>query len=197
MVHLEDALRAKSANMEWIANSQQAVQHVAAMRKNSHWCPPPVEWPKCNFDCSYKHETNTAGIGWIVRDHNGSFVHAGSVKINHITSVLQGEAIAFLYALQQMWIKGHRHVWFEGDSVELARIINNRVPQHLELGNSLYDIRHWMSLLPLCSLEATNREKNMAADVLSRSGLQGNHLVTFYSCPPTWLTTYLYYPYTV
>ena len=37
---------------------------------------------------------------------------------------LQREALGFLFAMQQVWIRGWRMVWFEGDSLELDRIIN-------------------------------------------------------------------------
>ncbi|CAN6892316.1 unnamed protein product [Brassica oleracea] len=62
-------------------------------------------------------------------------------KMSNVSSPLQGEALGFLYAVQQIWIRGWRHVWFEGDSLELARIINQVVDQHVQLGNILYDIR--------------------------------------------------------
>lgn len=52
-------------------------------------------------------------------------------------------------------------------------------PHHLELGNILYDICHWMSLLPMCSLELVNREKNMAADVLFKHAFEDHSDVVF------------------
>ena len=66
---------------------------------------------------------------------------ASMAKMSNVSSPLQGEALGFLYAVQQIWIRGWRHVWFEGDSLELARIINQVVDQHVQLGNILYDIR--------------------------------------------------------
>ena len=42
--------------------------------------------------------------------------------------------MSFLFALQLMWIKGWHNVWFEGDNMELTRIINAQ-DQSIELGN--------------------------------------------------------------
>ena len=106
-------------------------------------------------------------------------------------------ALGFLYAVQQIWIRGWRHVWFEGDSLELARIINQVVDQHVQLGNILYDIRYWISRLPICSIGSVNRKKNTTADAFSK---QAAEMITNYamlSTPPSWLIHYLYEPYTI
>lgn len=99
-------------------------------------------------------------------------------------------------ALQQIWARGWRRVWFEGDNQELCLIIN-QVKEHIDLGNYLCDIRHWMTLLPECSLEYVNREKNQVADAMSRHSRDHNSLYQFFDFPPVWLIQYLYSPFTV
>lgn len=115
---------------------------------------------KCNFDCSFSRDAEFAGVGWIVRDDKGCFIAAGSAKIRGSRSSLDGEAHAFLYALQNIWIKGWRHVWFEGDSKELTKIINFS-GWNMELGNLFSDIV-WVYYL-----SEVNRERNQAADALA------------------------------
>ncbi|XP_048599877.1 uncharacterized protein LOC125579991 [Brassica napus] len=156
---MEDIYRASSANEEWnsVYVSQKAPPVINP--KPITWEPPPMGWLKCNFDCSFRKESNSVGIGWIIRDANGVFVYAGMARVNNVLNAFQGEALAFLYAMHQVWIRGWRQVWFEGDSMELTCVVNQVVPRHAQLGNVLHDIRHWMSLLSECSLGSVNRER--------------------------------------
>lgn len=193
---MEDVKRAMDRNEEWNNTFVSARINVVRQVRNSKWEPPPVGWLKCNFDSSFRREDKIGGIGWIVRDEKGHFLKAGMVIQENVTSPLQAEALAFLFALQQIWINGWRRVWFEGGSSELARIINTVVQDHACLGNILYDIRHWMSKLTSCSLDSVNRERNMDADVLSKRIVGVNDNVVVYNSPPLWLVYYLYWPYT-
>ena len=59
--------------------------------------------------------------------------------------------------------------------------------EHIDLGNYLCDIRYWMALLPKCSLEYVNREKNQAADVLAKQASDHNISYIFFDIPPIWL----------
>lgn len=95
-----------------------------------------------------------------------------------------------------IWILGFRKVWFEGDNQELVNLINSE-SDHSYLGTLLYDIRHWMSKLPLSSLGYVNREKNAAADKLSKYASRINPMYHSFSIPPSWLINFLYYPYTI
>ncbi|KAJ4915771.1 Uncharacterized protein Rs2_01321 [Raphanus sativus] len=130
-------------------------------------------------------------VGWILRDDRGGFFGAASMKMrsNQVGSALIGEAYAFLFALQSMWMKGWRKVWFEGDNLELTRIVNTKA-WHLELGNLMYDIRYWISRLPQCSLEQVNRERNQAADIISRKALEYDSMFIYYNSVPSFYTIF-------
>ena len=127
--------------------------------KSSKWEPPPIGCLKCNFDYNSASEDTMDGVGWILRDDLGRFLSAGSVQVQKMQTSLEGEALSFFIALQQVWVGGLRRVWFEGDNQELCTTIN-QVKDHVELGNLLCDIRHWLQLFPECSLDFVNREKN-------------------------------------
>lgn len=157
---------------------------------------PPSDWLKCNFDYSSNSATESGGLGWILRNDRGECVGAGSVKISRKSTSLEGEALSFLYALQQIWIRGWRKVWFESDNQELVLIIN-QVKDHVVLGNLLCDIRHWMQLLPESSLEYVNRERNQAADALAKYGVTMDCSSLYFPIPPCWLIDFLYFPFTI
>lgn len=101
-----------------------------------------------------------------------------------------------MFALQLVWIKGWRQVWFESDSLELVKIINKK-SAHLDLGNSLSDIHFWMNKLQRCSIDHVNRERNQAADIVSKKALEDEALFSFSLFPPPWLIDYLYHLYTI
>ena len=162
--------------------------------KSSKWEPPPIGWIKCNFDYSFVSEDTMDGVGLILRDELGRFLGAGSIQVQSMQTSLEGEALSFLIALQQVWVRGFQRVWFEGDSKELCTIIN-QVKEHVELGNLLCDIRHWIQLLLECSLDFVNRENNQAVDAIAKNAIHQNISGLFYHFPPVWLINFLYHPF--
>lgn len=194
-----DANRATQAIAEWVMEVRVNQRSIArCINRPSEWEPPPSQWLKCNFDCSFSMANEFTTVGWILRDDRGGFFGAASMKMrsNQVGSALIGEAYAFLFALQSMWMKGWRKVWFEGDNLELTRIVNTKA-WHLELGNLMYDIRYWISRLPQCSLEQVNRERNQAADIISRKALEYDSMFIYYNSVPVWLVKFLYHPFTI
>ncbi|KAG2255995.1 hypothetical protein Bca52824_075289 [Brassica carinata] len=139
------------------------------------------EWNIQFMSGNYKEGSIFTGIGGIVRNHKGDHICYGMAKLENVNSPLQGEALAFLYVLQQVWTKGWRRVWFEGDNKELECIINII----------------WISLLSDCSLGCVNRERNMAADALSKHSMEDQSLVVFNTILLFWLVRFLYWSYTI
>lgn len=76
------------------------------MPKDSTWDPPPSGWVKCNFDSSYKGETEEIGARWIIRDCTGHHITSGNARLSPVATVLQAEAKGFLHVIQTLWIKG-------------------------------------------------------------------------------------------
>lgn len=164
--------------------------------RSSQWQPPPEGWLKCNFDSGFLQGRSFTNTGWLIRDSNGKVLLTGCAKLCPTTSPLQAEAMGFLHVLQIVWAHGMRQVWFEGDNKQLISIINN-CEDHSQIGTLLYDIRHWMSKLPLSSLDHVNREKNSAADRMAKEALSIGSSYQVYSVPPISLIPFLYEPYTV
>lgn len=104
--------------------------------------------------------------------------------------------MGFLHALQVIWVHGFRHVWFEGDNLQLTTLINKIEDHHL-IGTLLQDIRVWMAKLPLSSLGHVNREANVATDTLSRYATSMTNLYQIFNVPPRWLLNCLKSFYTI
>ncbi|CAN7132504.1 unnamed protein product [Brassica rapa subsp. narinosa] len=194
---IEDVRPAVDANMEWHqnvihVNSGIRRQHV----KSSKWNPPPRDWIKCNYYYSSCSGNNLVGVGWILRDDKGSFLGAGCIQVQNMQTSLEGEVLGFLVALQKIWIRGWRKVWFESDNHELCSIIN-KVKEHVDLGNLLCDIRHWMHLLPESSLDYVNRERNQDVDGIAREVVHQSSSTMYFHILPVWLINFLYHPFTI
>ncbi|KAG7594343.1 Ribonuclease H-like superfamily [Arabidopsis thaliana x Arabidopsis arenosa] len=165
-------------------NNQPEVNHRNSAR-NSQWEPPPPGWLKCNFDSGFIQGKEYTMTCWIIRDETGHMVSSGCAKLQKSYSALQAEALGFLHVLQVVWTRGHRCVWFEGDnSDQLVRLINTN-GDHIKIGTLLYDIRQWRTKLPLSSLHHVNREKNAAADMLSKRASSINSMYETFTVPPT------------
>ena len=104
---IEDLWRAFDANTKWYRNvvlyNSGSRQQVV---KSSKWEPPPKGWIKCNFDYSSVSGDTMDGVGWILRDDLGKLLGAGNVQVQRMQTSLEGEALSFLIALQQVWIRG-------------------------------------------------------------------------------------------
>lgn len=160
------------------------------------WEPPPLGWLKCNFDSGFVQGRDFTPTGWIIRDSQGKLITSGNAKLRHAQTAIQAEALGFLHALQMTWAHGFRCIRFEGDNLELVNLIN-RNADHQKLGTLLYDIHHWMRKLPRASLGHVNRERNAAADMLSRQATKTKFLYQCFNVPPRWLVNYLYKPFTI
>ncbi|CAA7042230.1 unnamed protein product [Microthlaspi erraticum] len=157
--HME-ANKGINALAKWLqANPVEQQQRHDRRHPLSQWEPPPQHFLKCNFDSSYCRDLDYMRVGWLVRDSHGACLDAGWAKLHKVDSALEAKATGFLYVVQRIWSRGWRHIWFEGDNKDLTSIINKQ-QHHVELGNLIFDIRHWIQKLPLCSLDHVNREKN-------------------------------------
>ncbi|KAL0677485.1 hypothetical protein Bca4012_005466 [Brassica carinata] len=43
----------------------------------SHWSPPPSGWVKCNYDSAHREGSQDSGMGWLVRNNQGTLLEAG------------------------------------------------------------------------------------------------------------------------
>jgi len=137
--------------------------------------------------------TNT---GWIVRDNSDQVIRFGCVKLQAANSAIHAEALWFLHALQMIWTHGFRCIVFEGDNLELIKLVNT-MGDHSEINTLLFDIRFWMDKLPQMSLRHVNWERNAAADAIANKACSLNGLYQTFTTPPQWLVDYLYHPFTI
>ena len=78
--------------------------------------PPPISWCKANFDGAIFQELGAAGLGVVIRDHEGSVIGALSERIALPPSMEDVEALAGRRAIAFAKEIGLQEVIFEGDA---------------------------------------------------------------------------------
>jgi hypothetical protein len=84
---------------------QQAQQHIS-VPSLLHWQQPPSGFFQCNVDASFYNMAGATGWGWIIRDSRGHFMLAGTNIIHSPLSVMEGEAMALLEAMEEVIHRG-------------------------------------------------------------------------------------------
>ncbi|GKD62768.1 reverse transcriptase, partial [Tanacetum coccineum] len=92
--------------------------HIGTLNAPSNvlWSPPSNGVIKINADGGISSRNGVAGIGFVMRGHNGSVVVAGNRRIAYASSVIETEAKAILWAIQVVLSKGFSNVILETDS---------------------------------------------------------------------------------
>jgi len=183
-------LRAQAETKDWLNATQiqgprRPLNRSNATPKNS-WTTPPIPYFKCNFDASFDVQNLTARGGWLIRDHNGTPKHWGSMTLEHTSTPLEAETKALLAALQQTWIRGYTHVIFEGDCQTLINLVA-RSTSHGSLANLLIDIHFWEAKFTSCQFKFIRRVGNNIAHNLAKFGCNSSDFYSDFGSLPNWL----------
>ncbi|ESQ46783.1 hypothetical protein EUTSA_v10028305mg, partial [Eutrema salsugineum] len=96
---------------EWISASSTGSSISANIFSTSghhdRWRPLSRDMIKCNYDASHHEGARDSGLGWIIRNGNGTFLESGMGKFQGRCSPEEAE------------------FEFEGDNLNLTRTINN------------------------------------------------------------------------
>ncbi|XP_026451623.1 uncharacterized protein LOC113351934 [Papaver somniferum] len=143
------------------------------------WKKPPKNWWKLNFDAAFDKDTNTCGIGLILRDCAGRFVEA-MVKVTKARDVEQGEGLALLEAVEWVRSRNWKNVIIEGDCKTVIEVVTSN------FGNSSWQDHNLLSdisrLVEACS--------NIICTFFPRTGNEAaNGLAKYakrYECNQVW-----------
>ena len=127
--------------------------------------------------------------GWIIRNHYGTPISWGSIKLAHTNNPLEAETKALLAALQQTWIRGYTQVLIEGDCQTLINLING-TSSHSSLANHLEDIRFWSNKFASIQFGFIRRKGNKLAHVLAKYGCTYSSFYSGSGFLPIWLDRY-------
>ncbi|XP_010431104.1 PREDICTED: uncharacterized protein LOC104715396 [Camelina sativa] len=161
--------RARADVREWCRVVLLPHDPPPLISKPTHWNRPPQTMLKCNFDASFDPITYETRGGWILRDYRGISNGWGAANMRYASSPLEAEGKALLNAMQQTWIRGIRHVIFEGDCELLIKMMNKSI--YIASIDGVYqDILHWSLKFDNTEFVYTPRNCNRTAHVLAKFG---------------------------
>ena len=105
------------------------------------WSPPPESWVKVNFDGALFKETDSAGLGVIIRNDLGLVMAASSQIIPLPTSVEMVEVLAARNAICLARELQFNKVIVEGDSEVVIKSLNSSNVSSTSFGHIVRDIK--------------------------------------------------------
>ncbi|PWA91035.1 hypothetical protein CTI12_AA034120 [Artemisia annua] len=137
------------------------------------WSAPTYGVIKINCDAGVLGNNGVSGLGFVMRNHNGLVLLAGSKRLAFTMSVVEAEAKAILWAIQEVQAKGFAKVVLETDSSILVDAFkHNKVLYHIKA--LFLHIRRLCLLFDSCTWSFVRRDGNKAAHELAGLALTDN-----------------------
>lgn len=118
-----------------------------------------------NSDAAWRATTGTAGLGWTLRNEEGS--HSFTAGAQHVGSVLIAEGLALKKALSSCKDRGIKRIHCFSDSAQLMKAVNGG-EFYLELYGIISDVFAISCCFDEISFSWISREKNKEADLLAK-----------------------------
>ncbi|TVU08775.1 hypothetical protein EJB05_42187, partial [Eragrostis curvula] len=145
---------------------------IRAPRLKSKWSPPPPELLKINIDGAFSENLKSGAWGFIVRDHEGAAVLAGSGHLTAVHDALCSEAQAGLAALQAAITHGMSRIQLETDSTCLMMALKTEVYDHATGGLLFKEMKDLMMFhFDFVDVIAVPQSCNSVAHELARYSL--------------------------
>jgi ribonuclease HI len=172
------------------SEQQQLAEPATAAATVVCWQQPPPGYLKCNVDASFYHLAGATGCGWVFRDFRGCFKLAGTNTMHSSLTVMEGEALALIEAMEEAIRRGFHYVSFESDSKLVVDAINHRQNGVSEFSLLISHIQYLLNLHNYFEVKYVRRQANKVAHYLARAAFSMSSRRVFDSVPPC-IETYL------
>lgn len=172
--------------------SHNGLQELRAQPDAVKWKHPSTGKHKLNVDASVIANNHSFSMGMILRDHNGKFCKAKTVRRIGDVSVFEAEAQGVLEALKWIIELGVHEVELESDSKLTVNAIVGNTPNYLEVGNILQECRELMKDRPDLMVSFVRKQANRVAHLLARVPCEADSFHVFFSPPQSVLESILY-----
>lgn len=150
------------------------------------WSPPPGGFFKLNTDGSVSKNPGRAGVGGLIRDHNGRWI-GGFGRPLGITNSLMAEAWALREGLCLARRLGIQDLCIELDAKVLFNLIWGEFSSNMHLFHIISDCRQLYNEFKECRTSLIYKEANEAADFLAkkvRDDLSTDDGLLYWENPP-------------
>ncbi|CAH9119485.1 unnamed protein product, partial [Cuscuta epithymum] len=142
-----------------------------------NWIKPTAGRFKVNTDAAIKKGTGVVGLGWVVRDWEGSFMAAGAICWTGDYFPHEAEALAMREAINWIKCEGWEELEAESDAAQLVTSIREG-PDDSSFGLIVGDIIELSTSFTSISFAHVRRSANRVAHELARvaCSLSGCHV---------------------
>ena len=123
----------------------------------TRWSPPSEELVKINFDGALFGESESAGIGVVIRNSGGEVMASLLEKIVKPQTAELVEILAARRAVLFSREMGFFKSVFEGDSATVIKLLQDRNVSHFQGGHILKDILSYLNSFQSCSFSHIGR----------------------------------------
>ncbi|PKU73586.1 hypothetical protein MA16_Dca013106 [Dendrobium catenatum] len=139
----------------------------------NHWHPPPLGWIKINFDGALRRN-NSAGVGWVVRDHKGSFLLAFGNSLQHWDAAqTELHAVKSIKFVKRDWMSEALGVLIEGDNLNIIYLLQKDI-KSWKVSNAIDDSLDFLLDFKHVIFSFTNRLGNKLANLCSNLVVDGS-----------------------
>lgn len=160
------------------------VLHRCARSVYLRWEKPSGNFVKLNYDGAVKDNPGKAGIGGIIRDHEGDVLLCFAEPIPFTTSIM-AEMLAAKRGVGLACENGMSQLWIEGDAKTIVDIMTGKKTKNLRLEKHFIDIKGRFALLDNHKCTHIYREGNRIADKLAKMGLRMKTGQVWHGNPPS------------
>ncbi|KAK3124603.1 hypothetical protein QOZ80_7BG0589100 [Eleusine coracana subsp. coracana] len=148
-----------------------------AARPKVKWVAPEENWRKNNCDGAYDDRRKIGGRGFVIRDHTGFSLGAGSRWYGLVASPLMAEALAARDGLALALATGSTKVVLELDNLSLVRSLNDLGADRLEVSGLFYEILELGRAFSEFSVVFVRRGANTVAHLCAKTASSTNPLL--------------------
>ncbi|GMY23612.1 putative ribonuclease h protein [Fagus crenata] len=134
----------------------------------THWKPPDRGTWKLNFDGAMRKDIGAAGVGVVVRDHQGQAIAALTKRFHLPQTPAMIEALAAREAIQLALELKLNRVSLEGDSATIIKELCCSESNFTPHGHIIEEIQDKSKSFHSCSFQHTRRPANTVAHVLAQ-----------------------------
>jgi ribonuclease HI len=120
-------------------------------------------------DASFYDANGATGWGWCLRDSRGQFQLAGTNIVHSPYSVVEGEALAIIEAMEEMILRGFPYVIFESDSKLVVDAISSTQNGISEFSTLIAHIQSLLRSHNYFEVKYVKRQANNVAHTLARA----------------------------
>ena len=132
------------------------------------WSPPPHPYFKVNFDGAVFKESNSAGIGVVIRDDLGQVMTSMSESVHLPSSVDEVEALTAVRAIYFAQEVGFSSIILEGDSERVIKSLRSEKPSFASFGHLIEDAKVLIESFVNFTVSHVKRQGNSIAHKLAR-----------------------------